>query len=76
MAGGAYLWERGLRTDDERLRGYGPTVDDIIITLEDDIHTSPMRAFPEYKDVDRLELAECVLDLRRALTRCSWIDGR
>lgn len=26
MAGGAYLWERGLRTDDERLRGYGPSI--------------------------------------------------
>lgn len=26
MATGAYFWERGIRTDDERLRGYGPSL--------------------------------------------------
>ena len=44
-----------------------PTVDGILRTLEDGIHDSSMRAFPEYRDVDRVKLAEYVLELREAL---------
>lgn len=45
----------------------GPTVDGILATLEEGIHDTAMRDFPEFKDVDRVELAEYVLDLRHAL---------
>lgn len=45
----------------------GPTVDGILLTLEDGIHHSAMRSFPEYQDFDRVALAEYILDLRRAL---------
>ncbi len=45
----------------------GPTVSGILDTLEDGIHDTAMRDFPEFKDIDRVELAEYILDLRRAL---------
>ena len=45
----------------------GPTVDGILITLEDGIHDTAMREFPEYKNVDREKLAEYILELRYAL---------
>ena len=45
----------------------GPTVDGILDTLEDGIHDSAMQEFPQFKDADRVELAEYVIDLRYAL---------
>ncbi len=45
----------------------GPTVDGILITLEDGIHDTAMREFPEYKNVDREKLADYILELRYAL---------
>lgn len=45
----------------------GPTVDGVLVTLEEGIHASAMRSFPEYNDADRVELGEYVLDLRRGL---------
>ena len=45
----------------------GPTVDGILDTLEDGIHDSAMQEFPQFKDADRVELAEYVIDLRHAL---------
>lgn len=44
-----------------------PTVGGILDTLEDGIHDTAMRDFPQFKDVDRVELAEYVIDLRHAL---------
>lgn len=45
----------------------GPTVDGILLTLEDGVHDSSMRAFPDLSDADRVALAEYILDLREAL---------
>ncbi len=45
----------------------GPTIDGILLTLEDGVHGTAMRDFPEFKNVDREKLAEYVLDLRQAL---------
>ena len=45
----------------------GPTVDGILQTLEDGIHESAMREFPEFPDADRLELADYILELRELL---------
>ncbi len=45
----------------------GPTADGILKTLEDGIHDTAMRDFPQFKDVDRVALAEYILDLRYAL---------
>lgn len=45
----------------------GPNVDGIVDTLDDGIHETAMQRFPEFKNEDRIELAEHVLDLRYAL---------
>ncbi len=45
----------------------GPTVDGILLTLEDGVHDSSMRAFPDLSDADRIALAEYILELRAAL---------
>ena len=45
----------------------GPTTHGILDTLEDGIHDTAMRDFPEFKDIDRVELAEYIIDLRHAL---------
>ena len=52
----------------------GPHVDGILRTLEDGIHETAMRDFPQYKDSDRIELAEYILDLRRALNSADEDD--
>ncbi len=44
----------------------GPTVDGILQTLEDGIHDSAMREFPQFTNQDRVELAEYIIDLRHA----------
>lgn len=46
----------------------GPTVDGILITLDDGIHDTAMQEFPQFLDDDRVELAEYVLELRYELT--------
>lgn len=46
---------------------HSPTVDGILMTLDDGVHDTAMREFPEYKDLDRQLLAEYVLELRHAL---------
>ena len=45
----------------------GPTIEGIVITLEEGFHHTSMRPFPEYSEADRVALAEYVLELREAL---------
>ncbi len=44
-----------------------PSVDGILLTLEDGIHDTAMQDFPQFSDVDRVDLAQHILDLRHAL---------
>ncbi len=45
----------------------GPTVEGVLITLDEGLHGTSMRPFPEYTEEDRRRLAAYILELREAL---------